>query len=82
MNPKEEALKVLKEADEVANIDVYEYLKEPERVVETYFPARTKNGIEYFKGYRVQYNTALGPAKGGIRFSPTVTKEEVEALAL
>jgi len=82
MNPKEEALKVLKEADEIANIGVYDYLKEPERVVEVYFPARTREGIKYFKGYRVQYNTALGPAKGGIRFSPLVTKEEVEALAL
>ena len=82
MNPKEEALKVLKEADEIANIGVYDYLKEPERVVEVYFPARTREGVKYFKGYRVQYNTALGPAKGGIRFSPLVTKEEVEALAL
>ncbi len=82
MNPKEEALKVLKEADEIGKVGIYEYLKEPERVVEVYFPARTKEGIKWFKGYRVQYNTARGPAKGGIRFSPLVTREEVEALAL
>lgn len=37
--------------------------------------------IEVFKGYRVQYNITLGPAKGGIRFHPGVTLDEVTALA-
>ena len=37
--------------------------------------------IEVFTGYRVQYNITLGPAKGGIRYHPDVTLDEVTALA-
>ena len=45
-------------------------------------PAQLDNGeIEVFIGYRVQHNTALGPAKGGIRYHPGVTLDEVTALA-
>jgi glutamate dehydrogenase (NAD(P)+) len=45
-------------------------------------PVQMDNGtIEVFTGYRVQYNITLGPAKGGIRFHPDVTLDEVSALA-
>ena len=43
--------------------------------------AEDNGEIEVFTGYRVQYNTALGPAKGGIRYHPGVTLDEVTALA-
>ncbi len=45
-------------------------------------PVQMDNGeIEVFTGYRVQYNVTLGPAKGGIRYHPGVTLDEVTALA-
>ena len=45
-------------------------------------PIQMDNGeIEVFTGYRVQYNISLGPAKGGIRYHPDVTLDEVTALA-
>ncbi len=57
-------------------------LTEPEMVHEFSFPVRMDDGeIKIFKGYRVQHNSILGPYKGGIRFHPNVTKEEVQALA-
>jgi len=47
------------------------------------FPVRMDDGsIEVFTGYRVQHNINRGPAKGGIRFSPYVTLDEVRALAM
>jgi glutamate dehydrogenase (NAD(P)+) len=46
-------------------------------------PTRMDDGsIEVFEGYRVQHNTARGPSKGGIRFHPDVTLDEVRALAM
>lgn len=58
------------------------FLEQPKRIVEVNFPVRLDDGkVEYFKGYRVQYNDARGPTKGGIRFHPQVDLEEVKALA-
>src|SRR5690606_29026244 len=46
------------------------------------FPVRMDDGrVEMFTGYRVQHNNALGPYKGGIRYHPDVTLDEVRALA-
>jgi len=57
-------------------------LRTPRRVVEVSVPMRLDNGeVQMFVGYRVQHNTARGPAKGGIRYHPNVTLDEVKALA-
>src|SRR5689334_22117037 len=57
-------------------------LLEPERELHVHFPIRMDDGsIRMFDGFRVQHNTARGPAKGGIRFHQDVNIDEVEALA-
>jgi len=57
-------------------------IKEPRRVTQVKLPVRMDDGrIEIFDGYRVQHNTARGPAKGGVRFHPQVNLDEVKALA-
>ncbi len=62
--------------------DIRNMIRSPERVLIVTIPVRMDNGhIECFEGYRVQHNTARGPAKGGIRFHPNVTLDEVKALA-
>ncbi len=62
--------------------DLYAFLRVPSRELKVYVPVRMDSGhIEVFEGYRVQHNIARGPAKGGIRYSPDVTLEEVKALA-
>ena len=61
---------------------LYKYLKYPSKEITLYIPAALDNGkLEVFKGYRVLHSTIRGPGKGGIRFSPDVTLEEVRALA-
>jgi glutamate dehydrogenase len=61
---------------------VYEYLKEPERILHISIPVRMDNGeIKTFVGYRSQHSTVVGPAKGGVRFHPQVTLDEVKALS-
>ena len=60
----------------------YETLKHPERELQVSIPVRMDNGeIHVFTGYRVQHSTTRGPAKGGIRFHPSVNMDEVKALA-
>jgi len=57
-------------------------LRTPKRVLEVSIPVKMDNGqLKVFTGYRVQHNIARGPAKGGIRFHPNVTLDEVKALA-
>ncbi len=57
-------------------------LRTPRRVVEVSVPMRMDSGeVRMFEGFRVQHNTARGPAKGGIRYHPNVTLDEVKALA-
>lgn len=59
-----------------------EFLKKPQRVVEVNFPVMMDNGEKrLFQGFRSQFNNSLGPYKGGIRFHPQVSREEVEALS-
>ncbi len=58
-------------------------LRKPKRELIVNFPVRMDNGdVEMFTGYRVQHNITRGPAKGGIRFSPAVSLDEVRALAM
>src|SRR5579862_1687652 len=57
-------------------------IKYPERILAVSVPVRMDSGkIVRYEGYRVQHNTTRGPAKGGIRFHPNVTVDEVKALA-
>ncbi len=57
-------------------------IKEPRKIFEALLPVRMDDGsIRTYKAYRIQHNTARGPAKGGVRFHPDVTLDEVKALA-
>ncbi|MGH9331977.1 MAG: Glu/Leu/Phe/Val family dehydrogenase, partial [Vicinamibacterales bacterium] len=61
---------------------IWKILTHPKRQIIVSCPIQMDNGeIEVFTGYRVQYNITLGPAKGGIRYHPNVTLDEVTALA-
>ena len=61
---------------------IWKILTNPKRQITVSCPVQMDNGeIEVFTGYRVQYNITLGPAKGGIRYHPDVTLDEVTALA-
>jgi glutamate dehydrogenase (NAD(P)+) len=58
-------------------------LRKPKRELTVNFPVRMDNNdVEVFTGYRVQHNITRGPAKGGLRFSPAVSLDEVRALAM
>jgi glutamate dehydrogenase/leucine dehydrogenase len=62
--------------------DVREMIKYPERILTVAVPVRMESGrIRNFNAYRVQHSTVRGPAKGGIRYHPNVTLDEVKALA-
>ncbi len=79
--------KVQKDFEEIAyliNLDtnIIARLKYPYRSIAVSVPVRLDNGqVRVFHGYRVQHNDALGPCKGGTRFSPHVSMGEVAALA-
>jgi glutamate dehydrogenase len=61
----------------------YELLKEPLRLLTVRIPVRMDDGsVKVFTGYRAQHNDAVGPTKGGIRFHPSVTEDEVKALSM
>lgn len=63
--------------------DVYEYLRVPNRFVEAAVPVEMDDGsIKVFTSYRSQHNNVLGPFKGGIRFHPESTADEVKALSM
>jgi hypothetical protein len=78
---------MLEEFDEAArrlNLDrgIWEILTHPKRQIIVSCPVQMDNGaIQVFTGYRVQYNITLGPAKGGIRYHPNVSLDEVTTLA-
>ena len=61
---------------------LYRYLKYPSKEITVYIPVSRDNGqLEVFIGYRVLHNNVRGPGKGGIRFAPDVSIDEVRALA-
>jgi glutamate dehydrogenase/leucine dehydrogenase len=71
-------------AADALNLDtgIREMIKYPERILMVTLPVRMNDGrIKRFEGYRVQHSTVRGPAKGGIRYHPNVTLDEVKALA-
>lgn len=78
---------MLQEFDGAARIlklepGIWRILTRPKRQIVVSCPVQMDNGeIEVFTAYRVQYNTTLGPAKGGIRYHPDVSLDEVTALA-
>jgi len=83
-NPYENALKQLDTAANLIGLDkgLHEFLRKPKRILEVSLPVRMDNGsVKVFTGYRVQHNDARGPYKGGIRYHPFVTLDEVKALA-
>jgi glutamate dehydrogenase (NAD(P)+) len=72
-------------AAERLNLDpgMREVLANCQRELTVHFPVRMDDGsLRVFEGYRVQHNTARGPAKGGIRYHPATTIDEVRALAM
>ena len=62
---------------------IIEFLRAPKRELIVNFPVEMDDrSVRMFTGYRVHHNTALGPTKGGIRYHPSVTLDEVRALAM
>ncbi|MBD6955153.1 MAG: Glu/Leu/Phe/Val family dehydrogenase [Thermoplasmata archaeon] len=84
LNPFKIAQEQLDKAAKVMKLDpaVHAILREPMRVLEVTIPVKMDDGsVKVFKGFRVQYNDARGPTKGGIRFHPQETLDTVKALA-
>jgi glutamate dehydrogenase (NAD(P)+) len=80
-----QALSQLDQAARIMNLDpnVLEVLRHPKRTLEVAVPVRMDDGrVHVFTGYRVHHNTARGPSKGGIRYHPSVSLDEVKALAM
>src|SRR5881409_396008 len=85
LNPYHMAIQQFELAADKLNLseDMREILRQPKRELTVNFPVRLDNGrIKTFTGYRVQHNVNRGPAKGGIRYGPDVTLDEVKALAM
>jgi glutamate dehydrogenase (NAD(P)+) len=85
INPYQMAVEQFELAADRLNLseDMREILRQPKRELIVHFPVRLDDGrIHTFTGYRVQHNVNRGPAKGGIRYSPEVTLDEVKALAM
>ncbi len=78
------ALQQLEKAAKVMNLDkeALEILRAPQQILEVSLPIRMDNGkVKTFRGFRVHYNNARGPVKGGIRFHPEETLSTVKALS-
>ena len=85
INPFQVALKQLEEAAKILNLDkgMFDVLSHPKRVLTVSIPVKMDDGsIKVFTGYRSQHNDARGPYKGGIRYHPDVTIDEVKALSM
>jgi glutamate dehydrogenase (NAD(P)+) len=85
MNPYDMAVAQFDEAADRLGLSqaMRAILRKPKRELIVNFPVRMDDGdVEMFTGYRVQHNINRGPAKGGIRFSPEVSLDEVRALAM
>ena len=60
----------------------YKYMRSPNREIIVHIPVEMDTGaLEVFEGYRVQHSIARGPSKGGVRYSPNVTLDEIRGLA-
>jgi len=84
VNPFEMAQQQLLDCAKILKLeqDVVEILMQPQKQIQISIPVKMDNGItKTFQGFRVQYNNALGPCKGGIRYHPEETIDTVRALA-
>jgi glutamate dehydrogenase (NAD(P)+) len=84
LNPLANAERQFEEAAERLNLPagIREFIKRPRRITTVSLPVQMDDGsLRVFTGYRVQHSITRGPAKGGIRYHPDVTPEEVGALA-
>ena len=84
-NPWQMAQRQYDHATESMNLDtnMRHMLREPKRELVINFPVQMDDGrIEMFTGYRVQHNIGRGPAKGGIRYDPSVTLDGIKAMAM
>ncbi|WP_393970830.1 Glu/Leu/Phe/Val dehydrogenase [Oxyplasma meridianum] len=84
LDPFDIALKQLNKAAKVINLDkqALELLSSPKQILQVSIPVKMDNGeTKVFTGFRVHYNTARGPGKGGIRFHPDETLSTVKALS-
>ena len=85
LNVWQMAQRQLDDIAEIIGLDdsIHGYLREPKRVLTVSVPVRMDSGEHrVFEGYRVQHNLSRGPGKGGIRYHPDVTLDEVKALAM
>jgi glutamate dehydrogenase (NAD(P)+) len=85
INPFEVALKQLDEAAKLIKLDkgLHQVLAHPKRVLTVSLPVKMDSGeIRVFTGFRSQHNDARGPYKGGIRYHPQVSIDEVKALSM
>jgi len=84
LNPFKNAQKQIDKCAKVLGLDeaTHAFLREPMRTLIVSIPVRMDNGsVKVFTGFRVQYNDALGPTKGGIRWHPEENLDTVKALA-
>lgn len=84
-NPKDVALQQLRIVAEHLNLDpgIHEVLKHPKRALIVSLPVKMDDSsVRVFLGCRVQHNDARGPFKGGVRYHPDVTLDEITALAM
>jgi glutamate dehydrogenase/leucine dehydrogenase len=83
-NPFENAITQLEKANVFAKVEprIFELIKKPKRIINVKIPVKMDNGQEVsFEGYRIQHNDSRGPFKGGIRYHPNVSMDEVKALS-
>ncbi|MCE4598712.1 MAG: Glu/Leu/Phe/Val dehydrogenase [Desulfurococcales archaeon] len=84
-DPLVEARKQLKQSIEILGLgdEIYQVLAVPDRVLQVKIPLKMDDGsVKVFIGWRSQHNGALGPYKGGVRYHPDVTMNEVIALSM
>ena len=85
LNPYDNAVRHVERVGRMLNLNdaMIEILKRPKRELSVNFPVRMDDGrVKVFTGFRVQHNSARGPCKGGIRYHPNVSLDEVRALAM
>jgi glutamate dehydrogenase (NAD(P)+) len=85
LSPYEIAVQQFDRATEYLDLKagIREMLRKPKRELTVNFPVKMDDGsVKVFTGYRVHHSAVLGPTKGGIRYHPDVTLDEVRALAM
>ena len=83
-NPFESMMKQFEIAADYLELEkgLYNFLKNPVKQIITSVPITMDDGsLEVYEGYRVIHNDVLGPSKGGIRYSPDITLNEMKAFA-